>query len=88
MKYKCPCCGFFTMPQPTPGSREICPVCYWQDDRAQFDDPNYVGGANKKCLREARHSYTLYGVSDESCLRYVRPPLAEETAGAIGNDLD
>lgn len=82
MKYKCPCCGFNTMPLPTPGSLEICPVCFWQDDRAQYDDPNYAGGANRGCLREARRSYLLFGASDESLLSRVRPPLAEEVGDA------
>ena len=27
---------------------EICPVCGWEDDCLQRDDPDYRGGANKK----------------------------------------
>ena len=33
---------------------EICPVCYWQDDLIQREDPNYRGGANKLSLNEFR----------------------------------
>jgi hypothetical protein len=31
MKYTCPCCGHKTFNEP-PGSFDICPICYWQDD--------------------------------------------------------
>lgn len=37
--FKCPVCGKYTF-QSGPGSYEICPVCGWEDDKAQYKDPN------------------------------------------------
>ncbi|MBH9663718.1 hypothetical protein L0Z19_27105 [Burkholderia multivorans] len=48
----CPCCE-----SPTIGVRgdyEICPVCGWEDDPVQSDDPTFAGGANQSSLNEAR----------------------------------
>lgn len=35
MKYTCPCCGYKTFDIKPPGTVDICPVCYWQDDLHQ-----------------------------------------------------
>jgi hypothetical protein len=43
-----------TLPEPPPGTYEICGVCGWEDDPVQFDDPDYAGGANGASLREWR----------------------------------
>jgi hypothetical protein len=53
-RYRCPCCNFRTLVTEPPGSYELCPVCYWEDDQIQFRDPDYVGGANAESLNEAR----------------------------------
>lgn len=46
-RFACPCCSFLTLTELPPGTFEICPVCYWEDDNVQFADPEYVGGANR-----------------------------------------
>jgi len=33
---------------------EICPVCKWQDDGVQRDEPDLQGGANKLSLNQFR----------------------------------
>lgn len=54
-KHSCPCCGKETIENP--GEYEICPVCGWEDDPSQSDDPELSGGANKDCLKTARAEY-------------------------------
>ena len=54
--FKCPVCGKYTF-QSGPGNYEICPVCGWEDDKAQYKDPNLKGGANKLSLKEYKKQY-------------------------------
>ena len=86
-KYKCPCCGCYTMDQPN-GSYEICEVCFWEDDRVQNNDPDLAGGANAVCLREARENYKKYGACDERSVPFTRLPTAEELSGIVQSDED
>lgn len=76
-KYHCPCCKHRTLDD-EPGTFDICPVCYWEDDGIQRDKPNYRGGANDISLNEARENYKKIGaISSEYC-DIVRPPLEDE----------
>jgi hypothetical protein len=45
---QCPVCGFMTLRAEE--IYDICPVCMWEDDPLQTDDPSYSGGANELCL--------------------------------------
>ncbi len=81
-KYKCACCGCYTMEEPS-GSFEICPVCFWEDDKTQNNDPEYTGGANKVCLNEARKNYDIFGACTESAVPFVRIPSLEEVSGIV-----
>lgn len=54
--FKCPVCGQYTF-QSGPGSYEICPVCGWEDDKAQYKNPNLKGGANHLSLKEYKKQY-------------------------------
>lgn len=56
LTFKCPVCGKYTF-QSGPGSYGICPVCGWEDDKAQYKDPNLKGGANKLSLKEYKKQY-------------------------------
>ena len=78
MKNRCACCGYLTMNSKTPGSYEICPVCYWEDDPVQYDDPNYYGGANIVSLSKARENYIRMGAISEEYIGSVRKPFVEE----------
>lgn len=51
----CACCGEKTLPANS--AFEICPVCGWQDDDVQNDDPDLDGGSNEMSLRQARETY-------------------------------
>ncbi len=61
-----------------PGTYEICPVCFWEDDPVQFNDPNYAEGANEVSLKEARKNFRKFGASTEGVKDEVRPPLDSE----------
>lgn len=78
MKYPCPCCGYKTLTGPHRGSYEICPVCFWEDDGVQFDDPDYEGGANPMSLKQAQRNFEKIGACEEAMLQYVRPPAPGE----------
>jgi nitrogen fixation-related uncharacterized protein len=71
-KHKCACCYNYTLDDEPPGTFEICPVCFWEDDNAQFDDPDYEGGANKLSLRKARENYKKIGAISTEYLKHVR----------------
>ncbi len=77
-RFPCPCCGFLTLPGEPPGTYEICPVCFWEDDPVQFRDPEFEGGANAVSLEQARRNYARSGASAPEHRRLVRPPRAEE----------
>lgn len=54
--HSCPCCGKYEFSEE--GSYEICPVCNWEDDPVQEEDPNFGGGANTMSLSEARIAWS------------------------------
>ena len=78
MKFTCPCCGHMTLPEQPPGTDEICPVCYWHDDRIQFLDPHYEGGANDESLREAQQNFLEFGAFSARFRGNVRAPRSDE----------
>lgn len=72
----CPCCGFKTLSER--GGYEICPVCFWEDDLYQSDNPDYKGGANKMSLNQTKKNFAEWGACDKDMLFYVRKPLDDE----------
>ena len=77
-RFPCPCCGFVTLDEEPPGTYNICPVCYWEDDPVQFRDPDYRGGANQLSLREARDYFRRFGACEPRVRPFVRPPREDE----------
>ncbi|MDO4285377.1 MAG: CPCC family cysteine-rich protein [Eubacteriales bacterium] len=55
----CPCCGKHRFKEE--GFYEICPVCGWEDDPLQRDEPDFEGGANDESLNQARARYLAKG---------------------------
>jgi hypothetical protein len=49
---KCPICNHYTFTEDE--IYEVCPVCDWEDDPIQRDDPDFKGGANELSLNEYR----------------------------------
>ena len=80
MRYPCPCCGYYTLNEESSGTFEICPVCYWENDDIQVDDPTYEGGANGISLAEAKANFSRYGAVKTEFVKEVRKPLPEESA--------
>lgn len=76
--FPCPCCGYLTIGEEPPGTFEICPVCFWEDDNVQFEDPSYAGGANSVSLNQARENFKLFGAVSKEFVNQVRKPLPQE----------
>jgi len=53
----CPCC--YQHHFEYDNNFETCPVCKWQDDGVQRDDPDYPGGANKLSLNQFRAQWQM-----------------------------
>ena len=75
MRYKCSCCGYYTLREE---SDDICQVCAWQEDIVQRKDPDYVGGPNEASLNQAKENYILFGASSKRFIDRVRKPRPEE----------
>ncbi len=76
--YPCPCCGYLTRSEELSGTFEICPVCNWEDDDVQFNDPTFKGGANEMSLLEARENFKKFGAKSNNSKNRVRPPVSDE----------
>ena len=76
--YTCPCCGHevFVMP---PGSYDICPVCFWEDDGHQLADPFAAGGSNGVSLAQAQVAFVQFGACERRLVEQVRPAQPDET---------
>jgi hypothetical protein len=77
-RFECPCCGYLTLDEKPPGTFAICPVCYWEDDFLQFENPDLMGGANHESLNQAKENYRLFGATSKDSLQFVRKPLDSE----------
>jgi hypothetical protein len=66
------------MQDPNPGSFELCPICWWEDDSVQFEDQDYEGGANEPSLRQARLNFSKHGAIRPEDKMHVRPPNDDE----------
>lgn len=76
LRYPCPCCGYRTLPAPSP-SDEICDVCFWQDDPVDNLDTDVLG-PNHVRLSAARENFARWGAHEERWTDDVRPPLCAE----------
>ncbi len=81
MRYKCPCCGFYTFKEKPNGNYDICPVCYWEDDPCAYDEPDEDMGCNQVSLNQARKNYLEFGACREDIKNLVRPPAKKEIKG-------
>ena len=79
---RCLCCGSRTLH--TPGTFELCPVCWWQDDGQDETDADVVrGGPNGLLsLTAARANFLALGACDPQFRTRVRAASASELATA------
>jgi hypothetical protein len=78
MKFNCPCCNYKTLEDEPPGTFQICPVCYWEDDNVQFDNVNFSGGANNVSLNVAKENFKTIGAVEDRFIAFVRLPFDNE----------
>jgi hypothetical protein len=83
----CPCCGYEVFSEP-PGSYEICPICFWEDDIVQLAFPNLAGGANKCSLIEGQSNYLAFGACEARLMPHVRAPTASDRRNQEWRQLD
>ena len=76
-RYPCPCCGHLVFAEP-PGSYDICPICFWEDDPVQLRWPELRGGANRPSLVEAQVEFTATGAMEHRFTGLVRGASADE----------
>lgn len=79
MKYKCPCCGFYTFDEPLDNAvGDICPVCFWEIDPFVHDDDEPSGANHGLTLNDCRDNYLRFGACTEEMAKYTRKPLGCE----------
>ncbi len=78
-RYKCKCCGYFTLIGETEGDVlwDICPVCFWEND-VSGENPHEYSGANHMTLAQGRENFKKYSACDIKMASHVREPNREE----------
>lgn len=71
-----------------PGSYEICPICFWEDDGVQFRWPTMDGGANRVSLIEAQQNYLSFDACDRNGRQFVRPAAVDEPLDPMWRPID
>ena len=74
-RFPCPCCGYLVFDEP-PGSYDICPICFWEDDISQLRFPE-MGGASIPLI-DAQKNFQRIAACEERLKPHVRPPSANE----------
>src|SRR6266404_5196315 len=85
--YPCPCCGYDVFGEP-PGSFDICPICFWEDDVVQLAFPDLAGGANKCSLIEGQRNFAMFGACELRIKPHVRAPKESEAPNPAWRPLD
>jgi hypothetical protein len=88
LRFPCPCCGYLVHEEP-PGSYDICPICFWEDDALQLEFATTLsGGANRPTLLAAQQSYATIGACEERILADVRLPTDDDRCDAEWRPID
>jgi hypothetical protein len=86
-RFTCPCCGHIVFDEP-PGSYEVCPICFWEDDDVQLRHPAMSGGANKPSLINAQANFRAIGAVEPRLVQHVRGPQPDEPRDPKWRPLD
>ena len=84
--YPCPCCGYLVFSEP-PGSYDICPICFWEDDVSQLRFMR-MRGANHVSLIEGQKNYADFGACEQRIKPYVRSPHSDEAKESDWRPID
>ena len=78
--YICPVCGKYTFEYA--GDFDICPVCNWEDDLCQLENPDEEDCANHMSLNQAREAWAhgrrvdewedVFCTEDQNAFREIR----------------
>ncbi|MBF5046007.1 hypothetical protein FGE12_26580 [Aggregicoccus sp. 17bor-14] len=86
--HPCPCCGYLQFSEP-PGSYDICPICFWEDDGLQLEFATTLeGGANHITLLEAQRNYRRFGACVESMRASVRAATSDDARDPTWRPID
>ena len=77
-KFPCACCRYLTRSSGEPGTFEICPICYWEEDRLQEEQPTLSGGSNQVSLEKGRTNFLAFGACEQSFQEFCRGPNQSE----------
>lgn len=75
-RFPCPCCGYLVFSE-VPGSYDICPVCFWEDDASQLRFV-HTTGANRVNLIEAQGNFVRFGACEPQLRQHVRKPTGDD----------
>lgn len=82
MRYKCPCCGYYTFPVLARDAVAYgCPVCYWENDVFINGPDEHSDENHGMALNDARANFRAFGACNREWLKYVRTPIDEEKSG-------
>jgi hypothetical protein len=76
-RFPCPCCGHLVFKE-APGSYDICPICFWEDDPVQLRWPQFGGGANRPSLVDAQVEHAATGAMEHRFTGIVRGAAPDE----------
>ena len=71
---KCPCCGYFTIPNKGDANSYICPVWMWEIDLFIENDEEPSDLNHGLSLKEATKNYKKFGAVLQRLKQYCREP--------------
>jgi hypothetical protein len=72
-----------------PGSYEICPICFWEDDAVQLVFPTTLGGgANRPTLQAAQQNFGRTGAADSHSAHGVRRVRPDDVRDPLWRPID